>query len=84
MIYPSIAIFRRHASILLRTQAALLEAMEEKQVTVDGTAHALKNPFIAHGDPCDSMQQEKASDSNGSETEDGEGSAHRSITRGRH
>lgn len=29
-----------------RTQAALLEAMEEKQVTVDGTAHALKNPFI--------------------------------------
>lgn len=39
---------------------------------------------ISHGDPCDSMQQENASDSNGSETEDGEGSAHRSITRGRH
>jgi MoxR-like ATPase len=29
-----------------RTQAALLEAMEEKQVTVDGIAHPLKNPFI--------------------------------------
>ena len=29
-----------------RTQAALLEAMEEKQVTVDGTAHALKNPLV--------------------------------------
>ena len=29
-----------------RTQAALLEAMEEKQVTVDGTTHALKEPFI--------------------------------------
>ena len=29
-----------------RTQAALLEAMEEKQVTVDGTTHPLKNPFL--------------------------------------
>lgn len=29
-----------------RTQAALLEAMEEKQVTVDGTTHPLKDPFI--------------------------------------
>ena len=29
-----------------RTQAALLEAMEEKQVTVDGTAHKLPDPFI--------------------------------------
>jgi MoxR-like ATPase len=29
-----------------RTQAALLEAMEEKQVTVDGTVHPLKDPFI--------------------------------------
>lgn len=29
-----------------RTQAALLEAMEEKQVTVDGTAHMLPDPFI--------------------------------------
>lgn len=29
-----------------RTQAALLEAMEEKQVTVDGISHPLKNPFI--------------------------------------
>lgn len=29
-----------------RTQAALLEAMEEKQVTVDGTTHALPDPFI--------------------------------------
>lgn len=29
-----------------RTQAALLEAMEEKQVTVDGKAHILKKPFI--------------------------------------
>ena len=29
-----------------RTQAALLEAMEEKQVTVDGQAHKLPNPFI--------------------------------------
>ena len=29
-----------------RTQAALLEAMEEKQVTVDGRTHSLKDPFI--------------------------------------
>ena len=29
-----------------RTQAALLEAMEEKQVTVDGTTHELLDPFI--------------------------------------
>ena len=29
-----------------RTQAALLEAMEEGQVTVDGVSHELKNPFI--------------------------------------
>jgi MoxR-like ATPase len=29
-----------------RTQAALLEAMEEKQVTVDGKTHALLDPFI--------------------------------------
>lgn len=29
-----------------RTQAALLEAMEEKQVTVDGQTHALQDPFI--------------------------------------
>lgn len=29
-----------------RTQAALLEAMEEKHVTVDGQAHELQDPFI--------------------------------------
>lgn len=29
-----------------KTQSALLEAMEEKQVTVDGQHHALENPFI--------------------------------------
>ena len=29
-----------------RTQSALLEAMEEGQVTVDGTSHKLPNPFI--------------------------------------
>lgn len=29
-----------------RTQSALLEAMEEGQVTVDGVAHALPKPFI--------------------------------------
>ena len=29
-----------------RTQSALLEAMEENQVTVDGVSHALPNPFI--------------------------------------
>jgi MoxR-like ATPase len=29
-----------------KTQAALLEAMEEKQVTVDGVTHALPSPFI--------------------------------------
>lgn len=29
-----------------RTQAALLEAMEEKQVTVDGKTYALPDPFI--------------------------------------
>jgi MoxR-like ATPase len=29
-----------------KTQAALLESMEEKQVTVDGVTHALPNPFM--------------------------------------
>ncbi|HEU0190423.1 MAG TPA: MoxR family ATPase [Mycobacterium sp.] len=29
-----------------KTQAALLEAMEERQVSVDGEAHALPDPFI--------------------------------------
>ena len=29
-----------------KTQSALLEAMEERQVTVDGTTHPLENPFI--------------------------------------
>ena len=29
-----------------KTQSALLEAMEEGQVTVDGTSHPLKTPFI--------------------------------------
>jgi MoxR-like ATPase len=29
-----------------KTQAALLEAMEEKQVTVDGETHSLPNPFM--------------------------------------
>jgi MoxR-like ATPase len=29
-----------------RTQSALLEAMEERQVTVDGTTHALPEPFF--------------------------------------
>lgn len=44
-----------HAQIVLadeinragpRTQAALLEAMEERQVTVDGITHALPRPFL--------------------------------------
>jgi len=29
-----------------KTQAALLEAMEERQITVDGVTHALPNPFM--------------------------------------
>ena len=29
-----------------KTQSALLEAMEERQVSVDGTAHALPGPFL--------------------------------------
>lgn len=29
-----------------KTQSAVLEAMEEQQVTVDGTSHALPDPFI--------------------------------------
>ena len=29
-----------------KTQASLLEAMEEKQVTVDGTTHKLPSPFV--------------------------------------
>lgn len=29
-----------------KTQSALLEAMEERQVTVDGTTHPLENPFM--------------------------------------
>jgi len=29
-----------------KTQSALLEAMEEGQITVDGTSHTLKRPFI--------------------------------------
>ena len=29
-----------------KTQSAMLEAMEERQVTVDGTVHPLNNPFL--------------------------------------
>src|SRR6186997_873734 len=29
-----------------KTQAALLEAMQERQVTVDGTTHVLQRPFL--------------------------------------
>lgn len=29
-----------------KTQAALLEAMEERQVTIDGTTHVLQDPFV--------------------------------------
>src|SRR5690606_34942367 len=29
-----------------KTQSALLEAMEERQVTIDGTRHALGDPFM--------------------------------------
>jgi MoxR-like ATPase len=29
-----------------KTQAALLEAMQERQVTIDGTTHALARPFL--------------------------------------
>ncbi len=29
-----------------KTQAALLEAMQERQVTIDGTAHRLPDPFV--------------------------------------
>jgi MoxR-like ATPase len=29
-----------------KTQAALLEAMEERQVTIDGTTHPLAQPFF--------------------------------------
>ena len=29
-----------------KTQAALLEAMEERQVTVDGMTHSLPRPFM--------------------------------------
>jgi MoxR-like ATPase len=29
-----------------KTQAALLEAMQERQVTIDGTTHALERPFL--------------------------------------
>ena len=32
-----------------RTQSALLEAMNEGQVTIDGTTHALPPPFIVLG-----------------------------------
>jgi MoxR-like ATPase len=32
-----------------KTQSALLEAMEEKQITVDGKSHKLKLPFIVIG-----------------------------------
>jgi MoxR-like ATPase len=32
-----------------KTQAALLEAMQERQVTVDGTTHVLESPFLVIG-----------------------------------
>ena len=40
-----------------KTQSALLEAMEEKQVTVDGTTHPLPSPFfvIATQNPLDQI-----------------------------
>ena len=34
-----------------KTQAALLEAMEEQQITVDGTTHDLPQPVHRPGDP---------------------------------
>jgi len=38
-----------------KTQAALLEAMQERQVTIDGTSHALPSPFfvVATQNPLD-------------------------------
>ncbi|MBQ4131737.1 MAG: AAA family ATPase, partial [Clostridia bacterium] len=37
----------REASVLLpRTQAGLLECMEEKQVTIDGVSYQLPEPFF--------------------------------------
>ena len=32
-----------------KTQSALLEAMEEKQITVEGSTHALEDPFFVIG-----------------------------------
>ena len=32
-----------------RTQSALLEAMEEKQISIDGTTYPMKSPFIVMG-----------------------------------
>ena len=34
-----------------KTQAALLEAMEEHQVTVDGVTYSLQEPFLVIGNP---------------------------------
>ncbi len=33
-----------------RTQSSLLEAMAEKQITVDGETHKLKSPFFRYSD----------------------------------
>ena len=34
-----------------RTQSALLEAMQERQVSIEGTTHRLPDPVPGHGDP---------------------------------
>ena len=34
-----------------KTQSALLECMEERQVTVDGVTHPMPRPFLVHGHP---------------------------------
>src|SRR3546814_6929102 len=47
-----------------RTQSALLEAMAEHQVTVDGTTHLLPDPFfvIATQNPVDLRSEEHTSE----------------------
>jgi len=45
-VFAQIVLIRDRNRATPKTQSALLEAMEERQVTVDGTTHALPQPFL--------------------------------------
>ena len=45
-VFSNVVLFDEINRATPRTQSALLEAMQERQVSVDGTTHALPRPFV--------------------------------------